>query len=68
MKITYIGRHTGGVYLPAAAFVEHGGSVEVDDELGAELVASGEFEAAKAEKAPKPPKADEATTPTEEIA
>lgn len=65
MKITYVGRHTGGIYLPAAAFVEHGGSVEVDDALGAELVATGEFEAAKPAK---PPKAVEATTPTEENA
>lgn len=65
MQIKYIGRHTGGIYLPAAAFVEHGGTVEVDDELGAELVASGEFEAVKSAKSPK---ADEAATPTEENA
>ena len=62
MQIKYIGRHTGGIFLPAAAFVEHGGTVEVDDELAAELIARGDFEALKIAKPPK------ATTTTEENA
>lgn len=50
MKITYIGRHTGGVYLPGDVFVAHGETVDVADELGAELVARGDWKAAKAPK------------------
>ena len=38
MRIKYIGRHSGGVEVPAlAAVVAHGETVEVDDDLGASL-------------------------------
>ena len=47
MKITYVGRHTGGIYLPGDVPVAHGETVDVSDELGAELIARGDFKAAK---------------------
>lgn len=47
MKITYTGRHTGGIFLPGDVFVGHGETVNVADDLAAELVARGDFTAAK---------------------
>ena len=38
MKIKYVGAHTGGVLLPGDVFVEHGATVEVGDDLGADLL------------------------------
>ena len=46
-KITYTGRHTGGLFLPGDVFVEHGATVDVDQALAAELIARGDFAAAK---------------------
>lgn len=38
-KITYVGTHTGGVYLPGDIFVAHGETVDVDAELADDLCA-----------------------------
>ena len=38
-KITYVGTHTGGVFLPGDVFVEHGETVDVDQALADELCA-----------------------------
>jgi hypothetical protein len=38
-KITYVGVHAGGIYLPGDVFVEHGATVDVDPALAEELCA-----------------------------
>jgi hypothetical protein len=52
MKVKYVGRHTAGVQIVAngvAIRVEHGGSVDVDEVLGSQLLSQGdEWEAVKA--------------------
>jgi hypothetical protein len=37
MRIRFVGPQTGGMYLPGDIFVAHGATVDVDDELGADL-------------------------------
>jgi len=38
-KITYVGAHRAGIYLPGDVYVEHGASVVVDKALADELCA-----------------------------
>lgn len=36
-KITYVGRHEGGIHLPSGVEVAHGATVDVDDDVAADL-------------------------------
>ena len=38
-KITYVGTHRAGIYLPGDVYVEHGATVDVDRALADELCA-----------------------------
>jgi hypothetical protein len=68
VKIKYVGRHTAGVQIAvngAETYVKHGGSVDVDEVLGSQLLSQGdEWEsvkaAAKAVASKTPNPADEA--------
>jgi hypothetical protein len=68
VKIKYVGRHTAGVQIVvngAETHVKHGGSVDVDEVLGSQLLSQGdEWEsvkaAAKAVASKTPNPADEA--------
>lgn len=57
-KITYVGRHTAGIYLPGDVLVAHGATIDVSAELADELVARGDFKAASK-------KSDTTATPEE---
>jgi hypothetical protein len=64
MKITYVGTHTGGVYLPGDVYVEHGQAVDVDQPLADDLLSRVEdgtpqWVAAKASKSTPAPSAPE---------
>lgn len=65
MKITYVGRHRGGVQVKDLK-IAYGETVEIDDDVAASLLTqAGQWEVAKAapaKAAPKTPNpADEAT-------
>lgn len=68
MRIKYIGRHTGGVEVPAlGAFVAHGETVEVDDDLGESLCCQeSEWQPVKAAPSTKKDAAEAATRKDEQ--
>ena len=68
MRIKYIGRHSGGVEVPALdALVGHGETVEVDDELGASLCRQrSEWQPVKAAPSKQKDADESAATPKDE--